>query len=400
MSSDVDISIVGGGLLGSALALYIAQHTSYKISLIERAKPLSKPLLANQRVLALGQAAVDFLSEISVFEDLNEAQCHSYTRMCVWDENSTGQLNFSADEIDQLQLGWMVDGSYLSYVLQQKVLQTSNIDACFETTPTALQWQERGGQQSSKLSQLSYVNSDGRLCTQQSRLLVAADGGNSWLRNQAKIYSNRFNYQQCGIVALIETTKDHEDCAWQRFLDKGPIALLPVADGLSSIVWSADLERCRELMTLASADFELALAQAIENRLGPVKLRSERQSFPLSSTRAENYYKNSLVLIGDAAHSIHPLAGQGANLGFKDIACLSKLLHQGDSTSLGSSSILARYQRLRQNDNQQTDTLMTFLHHAYGNQNPLWTPLRGFGMSLINQTGFLRQLLARQAMGL
>ena len=399
MRSASDISIVGAGLLGSALALYLAKHSNFKITLIERAPPLAEPTVANQRVLALGEVAAQFLSDISVFTLLNESSCHPYTRMCVWDENSTGQVNFCADELDKDQLGWMVDAQVLSFVLQQAVLETPSIEARFECTLTELKWQQEKCLPSKKDSQLNYLDSKGESHTLQSSLLIGADGGQSWLRDAAQIFSNRFSYQQNGIVALIETSKEHGNCAWQRFLGSGPVALLPVARGLSSIVWSTDVEYSQELMAMANTEFEQVLEQAIESRLGTVSLRSERQAFPLSSSRASRYHKNTMVLVGDAAHSIHPLAGQGANLGFKDIDCLAKLLIKNDRSQLGDPNTLTRYQRIRQKDNQQTDSLMTGLNRAYANQHPLWTPLRGFGMNLIDQTNSMRRILALQAIG-
>jgi len=382
-----DISIVGAGLIGSALALWLAKHTSYSISLIERNLPMSLPKQANQRVIALGALATEFLDDIGIFTRLDKDHCHAYQRMLVWDDNSDGELVFNADTANQACLGHMIDSQMCTYQLQQAVIN-SRVDCHFGIVAKSLHLGRQGA---------SLNTGVGRA---DARLLVAADGSASWLRQQAKIFANHQSYGQRGIVVKIETEKLHQDCAWQCFLSTGPVAILPLSNNHSSIVWSADNALAEQLLALNDDEFASALSQAVQGRLGTVKLLSKRQAFPLRSSRAERYFRRNLVLLGDAAHSIHPLAGQGANLGFKDAQVLGKLLANSELSELGSPRLLSRYQAKRQPDNNQTDALMSALHQAYKFDLPAWMLIRGLGMNLINSSDRLRTLFARQAMGL
>lgn len=386
-----DIVIVGAGTLGAALALRLAQVTDFSIKVIERGPALDEASDPNQRVFALGQCAATLLEQIGVFKLLGSESCHPYQSMCVWDAGSAGQLNFSASEIEQTQLGWMVDAQKLTRLLQQELAKTARISVVYEHELTEF---KRAADTAKVSSQTLSVTTP---------LAIAADGANSWLRRAAKIFSNRMPYGQAGIVARICTSEPHQHCAWQRFLDTGPVAVLPLANGDSSIVWSADQHYADQLMALCETDFEIALSKALDQRLGAVKLKTQRQCFPLVSQSASRYYQANVALIGDAAHSIHPLAGQGANLGFKDIELLAALLSEHSTEQLRQRSMLAllqRYQRGREKDNRQTDLLMTALYQTYKANNPLWASLRGLGMSLVDNTPVLRELLARQAMGL
>lgn len=388
----VDIAIVGAGLIGSALALWLAKHTKYSIALIERHAAMPEPAEENQRVVALGQLATDFLSDIGVFQTLGERQCHAYHRMCVWDENSDGELNFDAkfqndtgksrqNQEAKQPLGYMTDSLYCNYACQQAAISDARIDTCFDTHLVSI---ECRGERTRVLSQ-EYEFS--------ANLLVAADGSNSWVRRMSKIFANHQDYKQRGIVCRISTELSHEDCAWQRFLETGPLAILPLDGNQSSIVWSAENRFADELMALNTVDFESRLELALQGRLGKVTALSERLAFPLRSLRADTYYKRGLVLVGDAAHSIHPLAGQGANLGFKDIQCLGQLIAGTEhSNQLSRPRLLSRFQTKRQIDNNQTDALMSALHHAYQVNWPLWMAARGFGMNVLNRSELIRRL--------
>lgn len=403
----VDIAIVGAGLIGSALALWLSQNTTFSVALIERNEAMNAPKEPNQRVVALGHLAIDFLSSIDVFDQLTEVQSHSYRWMRVWDENSNGELEFDSASLNRDKLGCMVDSLACNYALQQTLIKPPSTrtksnaqaaDCYFGVTLHSFNRVNGRGQ-------LSATDRNGDALEVSAQLVVAADGGNSWVRQQAGIFANRHAYQQQGIVARIETEQSHQDCAWQRFLSTGPIAVLPLANNQSSIVWSANDTLATELLSLNQSKFEERLKYALQGRLGDVSLLSARAGFALSSQRCEVYYKRNVVLVGDAAHSIHPLAGQGANLGFKDALALGQLLaglshNSATSKCIGEPKYLARYQAKRQGDNRQMDALMSALHASYQFDWPLWMVARGAGMNLLNSSARIRELLAKQAMGI
>ena len=395
----VDIIIVGAGLIGSTLALALAKK--FTVALVERSSQTFDNKFPNQRVVALGKRATDMLSGVGVLNSLGAEFCYPYQGMFVWDENSDGELAFTAQDLniakglqgakgldlDKPCLGHMIDSVQCTIELQKQIEQQSNIQTFYNAQAQSLSVDGSGGRLTIGDNELS------------APLIVAADGAGSWVRKQAKIFVNHRSYQQRGIVAKIKTEHSHQNTAWQRFMSSGPLALLPVSDNQCSIVWSVDNDKASELISLENADFELSLEQAFGNRLGKIDVLTKPVAFPLVSQQAEKYFTRNIVLVGDAAHSIHPLAGQGANLGFKDISVLVELLLSDDVTDLSDIKLLKRYQDYRQSDNQQTDLMMSALHHAYKNSVPAWLSLRSIGMNAINRSELVKSWLAAQASG-
>lgn len=388
-----DAIIVGAGAIGAATALLLAESVPEgKILIVERAQ---EPLVAkcnNLRVWALGHAASALLLELGVFTQFTPNSCHPYSAMEVCDANSQGVLHFDAADYQQSELGFMVDADVCTELLQTSLQGKRNIDVLYDFQCSALNLNR------------DHASLSGTVAGQQENftasLIIAADGSNSWVRQQAKIFAPAHTYKQFGIVTNISTEKSHNNVAWQRFLASGPLAVLPLAASQSSIVWSADNDLANDLLALDEAEFAKHLEEAMQSRLGKISLNMVPVSFPLQSRHAERYYKPNLVLLGDAAHSIHPLAGQGANLGFKDAIALASLLGTINKQHWGDISILKRYQRQRRPDNLQTDTLMTLLYRAFKYNAPLWTLARGRGMEVVENSAMLKQLLASQAMGL
>ena len=210
--------------------------------------------------------------------------------MTVWDENSDGELVFNANELNQPYLGHMIDSVQCIIELQKVVEKTSKITPYYQAQTESLTVNKMGAQLSLNETVLS------------APLIIAADGGASWVRQQAKVFANHRSYQQKGIVAKIETARPHQDTAWQRFLSTGPLALLPVSDNQCSIVWSADDDHAEKLMGLSDNEFEIAVQQALDNKLGKVTLRTKPIAFPLISQQTEKYFARHIALVGDAAH--------------------------------------------------------------------------------------------------
>ncbi|HHO59839.1 MAG TPA: hypothetical protein ENJ64_06310, partial [Thiotrichales bacterium] len=232
-------------------------------------------------------------------------------------------------------------------------------------------------------------------------LLVGADGANSRVREHAGIELTRSSYHQLALVCAVATEKSHQQTAWQCFMPTGPLAFLPLFNGQSSIVWSLDEDQAGEMLALDDAMFMRALAEASEYQLGDITAVSERKTFPLAHGHVNNYVKPGLALIGDAAHTIHPLAGQGANLGIADAISLADVLLTARQAGRQWYALhtLLKYQRQRKAENRLMETSMSGFKVLFGQTNPLLTEMRNAGLSLVDQLPAIKNLLSRHALG-
>jgi 2-octaprenylphenol hydroxylase len=235
-----------------------------------------------------------------------------------------------------------------------------------------------------------------------ARLLVGADGRDSWVRDRAGIATRGWLYDQEAVVANVEVAEPHRETAWQRFLPTGPLAFLPLADGRCSIVWSATEGRARGLMALDEAGFRRELEEAFERRLGAIGAIGPRASFPLRLQHAKEYVRPRLALIGDAAHAVHPLAGQGVNLGFLDAAALAAAIEEAlaRGRDIGGLWALRRYERARRGDNALMLAAMDGFKRLFSNRNPPLAALRSAGLTAADHLAPLKRLFMRQALGL
>lgn len=398
---DYDVAIVGAGLAGSALAAGLAD-LPLRVALLE-ARPLSEgwpPCDAgvdayDLRVSAITMASKRLLERLGAWPDIEARRLCAYTDMHVWDAEGTGNIHFNAAEVDQPQLGYIVENRLINAALVNGVRSGASVH-CLSGTPVAALETENGK------PVLALENGD-RI---RSSLLVAADGALSRVREWAGFQSREWDYGHKAIACTVETEKPHQATAWQRFLPKGPLAFLPLPseDGkhYCSIVWSADTEWADELMALDNADFCRAIAEAFEGRLGDVLAVSQRLAFPLRQRHAVDYVQSGIVLVGDAAHSIHPLAGQGINLGFQDVQVLLEELERACDRGLDvdEAAVLQRYQRRRKGDNLAMMSAMEGFKRLFEQDALPLRWLRNAGMQMVDKAGPIKQQIMRRAMGL
>lgn len=392
MSRHYDAVVVGAGAVGCSFALGLAQQ-GRDVLLLEAA-PSVPGFVADSaydlRVFAISQASEQWLRYLDVWSDIQAKRVCAYTDMQVWDAGGEGGIHFDCQDIDRNHLGHIIENSVMVSSLQEAAQQHIRIDFQLGEKVLEVQFAEESGQQSQlTLQGLGAVTAD---------LLVAADGARSQLRELAKIDVSGQSYQQQGIVAVVKTQRSHQQTCWQRFIDTGPIAFLPLGDGSSSIVWSAYDSRAQALLGLDDQAFAEELAKSVEYRLGDIHMLSKRAAFPLSHQHANDYVRPGFALLGDAAHVIHPLAGQGVNLGLLDAATLLEEL--GAGKALSSLAPLRRYERRRRHANQLTASGMTALHHLFRSSNTSLKQWRNRGMSLAGDIAPLRRQLALRAAGL
>jgi 2-octaprenylphenol hydroxylase len=392
-----DLIIVGAGMVGSALALAL-QEQGLEILLIDggplSVKPFAAQAAFEPRVSALSVASQRILDRLGVWPGIAARRACPYAEMQVWDGSGTGQVHFSAASVHAEALGHIVENR----VVQDALLERLH-DSPIGLLPGArLEQLRRSGD-----GWLLSLN-DGREL--RAPLLIAADGANSAVRRLAGCATREWDYLHHAIVTSVRCSKPHQATAWQRFTDDGPLAFLPLAgpagEHWCSIVWSVTPSEAERLMALDEADFRRALGFAFEHRLGEVLHADPRLCIPLRQRHAKRYVEEGLVLVGDAAHSIHPLAGQGVNLGFLDVAVLAEVLQHAAQRGerLSDVKVLSRYERRRMPHNLAMMAAMEGFERLF-QADPLpvrW--LRNAGLNWVDDLPEAKALFVRQALGL
>ncbi len=344
------------------------------------------------RVVAISRASERILGAAGAWAKLSSPRVCAYERMCVWHERSAPRsadtLVFDAAEAGEPNLG---------YIIESRLLQTALLDAFREAG---------GGIMEAELLALEIGAEGVRVQTSQgslsARLVVGADGAQSIVRKTLGLTAESSDYRETAIVANVATEKPHEKTAWQRFMHDGTLALLPLADGASSIVWSADDALATALLAATPAEFEARLNRASDLVLGPTRLLSDRVSFPLRRLAAHRYAVHRCVLIGDAAHVVHPLAGQGVNLGLLDAAALAQTLREAlqEKEDVGAERVLRKYERWRKSEvafiGMAIDAFDRFLSHGSG---PV-SRLAQQGLAWVNRSQQLKRFFIARALGL
>ena len=389
--SEVDVAIVGAGPVGCVLALGLARG-GIRTALIEARAP--RPWASETmdlRVYALSRASQNTLHRLGAWDRIERTRACPYTAMQVWEADGKSRVEFKAEDVDELNLGHIVEGALVVDALVERVRATPDIAwHC----PAALQKLDI----TDDAAELSLE--DGTRIS--AKLVVGADGARSRVREWAGIHARESSYEQNAVVAHLKPEQDHGHIARQVFHSTGPLALLPLSDGRVSIVWSTRPDHAEELLAMNEQDFGAAVTEASERALGPLALASERASFPLRRLHANNYVAPRVALAGDAAHVVHPLAGQGMNLGLLDAAALSEVIldaRRGNS-DVDDYLVLRRYERWRHAENLAMQSAFGGFNQLFGVEGPGARSVRGFGMQLFNQFGPAKRLAIRIALGL
>lgn len=387
----LDVLVIGAGAVGGAIALG-AVRQGLRVGVLERnpAPAFDPDTTPVTRVATLNDASMAFLEALGVRAALEQRRAHAFSGMYVWDANGPGHIRFDADALGVPALGWTVELAALESVLWREL----------ETAGVALYPQTEWKTLDRRPKRVD-VYGDRRQPIASARLLVAADGARSRVRESVGIPFTGRDYDACGIVATITTEHPHQDTAWQRFVDDRIIALLPLADGRCSIVWSQpEWPAAEDTLALDDAAFCAALEQETDGCLGAITATSPRASFPLTARHADTYYSGRVVLAGDAAHTIHPLAGQGLNLGLADARALTERLRGPARHDPGAETVLRAYTRDRRPENAFMQRAMDGFRLLFGHQTAGLPELRGLGLRLVDQADPIKCRLARRAFGL
>lgn len=406
MSNQFDLVIVGGGMVGSALASALA-NTQLSIALIETHIPTAPQSDiqtlddVDVRVSALNRASENFLNTVGAWQAISSSRTSHYNKMRVWDGEGTGHIQFSATEMGESHLGCIVENRVTASALFQQLQNQSNLRVY---APNTVKEIETVTLDDSEQVQHYIHLDDGQVLF--SPLIVAADGARSFVRQWAEFSTREWDYGHHGLVCTIETERSHEDCAWQRFTETGVLAFLPLNSAseknLVSIVWSCPEEQASRLLALTEDEFNKELARTFEYKLGAVLASGTRAAIPLRQRHAKRYIKPGVVLVGDAAHTIHPLAGQGVNLGLMDAYVLADEIRQGHKRGIAPSNeqLLSRYERRRMPENLTMMATMESFKRLFAQTSPALRWIRNWGMSKVNQLGFIKNHIVQEAMGL
>ena len=385
----LDVVVAGGGVVGAACALALAR-AGLEVALVE-ARPVPRwlPERPDLRVFALAPDNAALLDALAVWPQVLAARAQPYRRMRVWDAAGDHELCFDADAMARRELGWIVENGLLVDRLWA-ALAAAGVHLHCPARVQALEQDAAGVR--------LRLDDGSRL---DARLAVAADGAQSELRRMAGLEVDAHDYQQRGVVAWIDSQQAHQDTAWQRFLPTGPLALLPFTHGRSSIVWTLPEAEAVRVLALDDATFATELTDASAARLGALAPASQRVAFPLRRQLVQRQVAGRVLVLGDAAHAVHPLAGQGVNLGLRDVAALRAEVQAALARRVdwAAPHRLQRWERRRRSDNTVSAHAFEGINRLFSNADPLAVLARGPLLGLAGKLPPLQRALWRHAAG-
>ncbi|WP_119342894.1 FAD-dependent monooxygenase [Facilibium subflavum] len=384
-----DVVVVGGGMVGLSCAVGLRLH-DLNVAVIEASGMNPKnPVKVPGRVSAINNASKHLLMRLGVWQDIVNSAISPYHQMSVFDQNAAANLSFNAADIAASNLGYIIENDIIINCLQSKAKRLG-VDLLDNEKIIQIE------QNSQNILTLA---SGKKLITP---LIIGADGANSFIRQHFQFPFDTKAYGHSAIVATLQTQKPHQQTAYQWFTKTGILAFLPLPDANQvSIVYSQNTDESAQSMKEDNDIFEVKLAKASNHQLGCLQLLNKRQSFPLVARHAKHYYQKGVVLIGDAAHTIHPLAGQGVNLGFADVAALVKVIAEAKERhrDYAHISTLSAFERERHFENKMMLYSMKAIKEIFGSHNLLLKSLRGIGVNLVDRTSWLKRFFIHQAMG-
>lgn len=389
--AELDVIVVGAGAAGGALALALARD-GLEVAVVETREPA--PWRADDevdlRVVALAPDARELLEDIGAWPAIASARVGPYRQMHVWDALAPGSLHFDAAESGEAALGWIVENKLIQHALWQALASEPRVRVL---CPAEVEGIDDGP------DAVGVTLTDGMRL--RARVLVSTEGAESSVRAKLGIAFEGRDYAQRAVVAHVATERPHEGTAWQRFQPGGPLALLPLADGRCSIVWSLPDAEAARILALDDATFRAELGCAFDFRLGEITAATKRAAFPLRLRLANRFVHGRCVLAGDAAHIVHPLAGQGMNLAFRDVRCLRRVLGAARErrSDIGAAHVLRRYERERRSESTVAAYGLDAIFRVFGSSISTLTRVRGFGLAVASQVPVLRHTLADMAAG-
>jgi len=397
--NNFDCVIVGGGMVGAASALSLA-NLGLKVAIVEQSQPkgFDSSQVLDLRVSAISLASEHLLTQLDAWSQLQQWRLCPYKRLGVW-EHQVSYTEFNADDIKQTHLGHIIENRLIQLSLWQQIKKHQGITLF---CPASLV----NFSSANKEVNLSIVNNENSENIEiKTKMLIAADGANSQVRKLANIGMTGWDYQQSAMLINVETESHQQDITWQQFFETGPVALLPLSGkselgGYASLVWYHKKAEIKKLSALTNKQLQAEVLQKFPKRLGKINVIA-KGAFPLSRRHANTYQKGQVLLLGDAAHTINPMAGQGVNLGFKDVKALQTVI----ATAIGNGEcwyepeVLSRYESMRRKDNLLMMSTMDSLYATFSHPSPALKLFRNIGLTMSNKIPFLKNKALAYACG-